>query len=349
MKASFELFGKPLVPGQHTITIAEAGINHNGDLEQALALVLAAAASDADAVKFQSFSAETFMTRSAGTSAHLEAGAGLEDVYSFVQRISLSESDHAELARACAKQSINFFSSVFSTGALKILEDQNVSAYKIASMDLDNLPLLGEVAATRKPIVLSTGMGTLGEIERALNTIAKGGGDEVVVLHCTSQYPAEPTDVNLRAMDTIQQAFGVPVGYSDHTHGNAVAIAAVARGATVIEKHFSLDRTLPGPDQALSAEPHEFKDLVDSLRITEAALGSARKQPVAGEFDMRAGFRRSIVADCDIEAGVRLTREHLTFKRPGDGYSPADLHSLIGRRTAKPIAADTAIQPEDLD
>lgn len=348
MKETVGLFGRQVGPGHPALTIAEAGINHNGDVEIAKRLVAAAAAAGADAVKFQTLTAETLMTESSGASAHLEAGAGREDVYSFVRRISLSREAHQEIWRACEAAGISFLSSVFSPESLALLESLGVAAYKVASMDLDNLPLLREIARTGKPIILSTGMGTMSEVDRALAAIDAANGTEVVLLHCTSQYPTSARDANLRAMDSMRQAFGVPVGFSDHTMGNTVALAAVARGANAVEKHFTLDRTMPGPDQALSAEPAEFEALVSGIREVEAALGGGRKQPVAGELEMRQAFRRSIVAAVDIPEGAVLTAEMLTFKRPGSGISPADLDWVVGRTARCAIPADTVVQRDQL-
>ena len=334
--------------GEPTFIIAEAGINHNGDLDIAKRMVRTAKEVGVDAIKFQTFTAENIMTRSAGGAAHLEAGAGKEDVYSFAQRLALSPEAHRELFALCQEVGIPFLSTAGAPEGVDLLEELGVSAYKIASMDLDNLPLLDYIARMGKPIILSTGMGTLGEIERALETIYATGNEQVVVLHCTALYPPTLEDVNLRAMDTIRQAFDVPVGYSDHTVGNAVAIAAVARGACVIEKHFTLDKSMPGPDQAVSGDPEDFRRLVADIRAVETALGSAIKQPVEDELEMRRNFRRSIVAAVDIPASALLTHEMLTFKRPGSGISPANLDWVVGRTARRAIPADTVIELTNL-
>ena len=334
--------------GEPTFIIAEAGINHNGDLDIAKRMVHAAREVGVDAIKFQTFTAESLMTRSAGAAAHLEAGAGKENVYSFAQRLALSPEAHRELFTLCQEVGILFLSTAGAPEGVDLLEELGVSAYKIASMDLDNLPLLDYIARIGKPIILSTGMGTLGEIERALETIYATDNEQVIVLHCTALYPPTPEDVNLRAMDTIRAAFNVAVGYSDHTIGNAVAIAAVARGACVIEKHFTLDKNMPGPDQAVSGDPEDFHQLVADIQAVETALGSAIKQPVQAELGMRRNFRRSIVAAMDIAAGAVLTRDMLTFKRPGSGISPADLDWVVGRTARRAISADTVIEHGDL-
>ena len=335
-------------PGSPTFIIAEAGINHNGDIEIARQLVRSASDLGVDAVKFQTFTAQNIMTRSAGGAAHLEAGAGKEDVYSFVQRISLTPDDHRELFDLCQQLGLAFLSTPFGTDSVDLLEKLGVSAYKVASMDLDNLPLLEYISSKGKPIFLSTGMGKLGEVERALNTIYSNGNEQVVALHCTSLYPPPDDSINLRSMDTLRAAFDVPVGYSDHTIGIAVPIAAVARGACVIEKHFTLDKNMPGPDQAVSGDPDDFRQMASDIRKVEKALGSAVKQPVQAEVEMARNFRRSIVAAVDIPAGETITREMLTFKRPGNGISPSDLNWVLGRQTRQMISADNVIQQTDL-
>lgn len=334
--------------GHPPFVIAEAGINHNGDLELAAKLVRAARQAGADCVKFQSFTAKGIMTRTAGAAAHLDAGAGDEDVFHFAQRISLSRQDHLDLKSVCDEEGIPFLSTAGTPDGVDLLEELGVSAYKIASMDLDNLPLLEYVAGTGKPVILSTGMGTLGDVERALDTLAAGGSQDVILLHCTALYPPSPEDVNLRAMDTLRTAFETHVGYSDHTLGIAVPLAAAARGACVLEKHFTLDKSLPGPDQAVSADPGELRALVDGLAQIHVALGSARKRPAPGEWEMRETFRRSIVAAREIPAGTQITREMLAFKRPGSGLSPADLRWVVGRTARVVIADDSVLDEKDL-
>ena len=334
--------------GHPTFLIAEAGINHNGDMDVAKKLVHASKASGIDAIKFQTFTSENLMTRMSGVAAHLDAGAGKEDVYSFVGRVALSPEMHMELFSLCKQVGIPFLSTAGAPEGVDLLERLGVTAYKVASMDLDNLPLLDYVSRTGKPIILSTGMGTLGEVERALETVYSAGNEDVVVLHCTALYPPSLEDVHLLAMDTIRETFDVPVGYSDHTVGNAVALAAAARGACVIEKHFTLDKKMPGPDQAVSADPEDFLRLISDIRAVETARGSAIKRPVNAEIEMRRSFRRSIVAAVDIQAGSVVARDMLTFKRPGSGISPADLDWVVGRTARSAIAADNLVELKDL-
>lgn len=344
---TFKIGDRSVGTGEPAYVIAEAGINHNGDMERAQQMVHVAKEVGVDCIKFQTFTAEGIMTKSAASAAHLDAGAGMEDVYTFLQRMALSREDHEVLFALCGELGLNFLSSVFEPASVDLLENLGVSAYKIASMDLIHLTLLKYVAETGKPIVLSTGMGTMGEIERALDTIYSTGNEQVVLLHCVSVYPPDIEDVNLRAMDTIRTAFNVPVGFSDHTVGITVDLAAVARGGCVIEKHFTLDKTLPGPDQPISGDPDDFRRLVSGVRTVEAALGSAIKRPTEAEMGMRNGMRRSVVSAVDIGEGTAVTEDMVTFKRPGSGIPPSDLAHIVGRTTRREIPADTLVEYAD--
>ncbi|MFQ5767507.1 MAG: N-acetylneuraminate synthase family protein [Acidobacteriota bacterium] len=345
---TFALGDRLIGEKQPAFIIAEAGINHNGHVERATEMIAAAQQAGADAIKFQTFTARGLMTRSAGAAVHLQAGAGDEDLYSFVDRLSLSVQDHEGLAGICREFSFPFLSTAGDPEGVALLASLGVPAFKVASMDLDNLPLLTEVARAGKPVLLSTGMATLAELDTALETIHRAGNDQVILLHCTSLYPAPPETVNLRAMVTMRTTFGLPVGYSDHTSGITVPLAAAALGACIIEKHFTLDTALPGPDQSFSADPDELARLVAAIRCVEQALGSGRKRPAAAEMAMRSAFRRSIVAARDIPAGAVLNREMLAFKRPGSGISPGDLAWVIGRQTTRPLPEDTVITQRDL-
>lgn len=348
MASHVEILGRNVGSSYPTYIIAEAGINHNGDLAHARELVRTAARCGADAVKFQSFTAESLMTKSASSAAHLDAGAGRESVYQFLQRMALDRDAHLALRAECRSVGIAFLSSVLSIEVLAMMEDIGVEAYKIASMDLDNLPLLAAVASTGKPMILSTGMGSLAEVDRAVNVIHQHGTPDIVLLHCVSEYPAPVAAMHLRAMDTLRAAFQVPVGLSDHSIGRISALAAVAREAAMLEKHFTLDRTQPGPDQALSADPEEMTALIKDVRDVEAALGIGMKRPTAGEVAMRKGMRRSIVTARSLPAGHVIQEKDLTFKRPGSGMSPSDTEYVVGRRTAGAVAADTVLLPEHL-
>lgn len=345
---AINIYSKKAGPGQPVFIIAEAGINHNGDLDLAKKMVRIAAETGVDAVKFQTFQAGTIMTKNSGSAAHLEAGAGKEDVYSFVDRIALSKEAHIELFELCKSLGLIFLSTPLAFSDADLLEEIGVEAFKIASMDLNNLPFLDYVARKGKRMILSTGMGTLGEVESALNTVYSAGNDQVAVLHCTSMYPPSPEDVNLAVINTLRTAFDVPVGYSDHTIGNTVPAAAAALGACIVEKHFTLDKTMPGPDQAVSGDPEDFRRLVKDIRIIEKAMGSPVKSPQPGELEIRPGFRRSIVSEIEIPAGTIITEKMVTFKRPGHGIAPSDLKWVAGRKAAKDIAADSVISLKDL-
>jgi N,N'-diacetyllegionaminate synthase len=339
---------KKVGAGQPTYIIAEAGINHDGDIENFKKMIRSAKEAGVDAIKFQTFTADNMQTRSASLAGHLEAGIGKEDGYAFAIRMTLSPEGHQELFDLCEEVGLPFLSTAGAPEGVDLLEKLGVSAYKVASMDLDNLPLLDYMARKGKPIILSTGMGNLGEIEKALEVIHAAGNDQVIVLHCTSQYPPKEEDVNLKAMDTLQAAFQVQVGYSDHTKGIIVPLAAVARGACVIEKHFTLDKSMPGPDHPVSGEPDDFRQIVEGSRLIKKALGSPIKKPVSAEVEMTQVFRRSIVTSQEISEGTVLTKDMLVFKRPGSGISPADVRWIIGRKTSVQIGADEVLSMDQL-
>ncbi len=343
--------------------IAEAGVNHNGRLELAMELVDHAAAAGADAVKFQTFKAEALVTKSAqkaGYQARAMAGDGESDQLRMLKKLELDHAAHVKIAARCKERGIEFMSTPFDVESVTMLEDMGMLRFKVPSGEIDNPLLLRAMAKTGKPLIVSSGMSTLSDVETALRiiagVIAKEHGPEpfftdaglavlqerVTLLHCTTEYPAPPDSVNLRAMQTMAQAFGVPVGYSDHTEGAAISCAAVAMGATVIEKHFTTDRKLPGPDHAASLEPDELVSFVRSLRAVHAALGDGRKVPAAAEIPNRLVARRSVVAKTAIKKADPFTTENLTLKRPGTGIPASRYDDLIGRR------ADRDYQPDDL-
>ncbi len=328
--------------------IAEAGINHNGELETAFQMIDTAVDAGVDVVKFQTFTAEGIMLKNADSAGHLQKASGDDEVFNFVKKISLSEEMHRELVDYCNSKNIMFMSTAGTPDGVDLLMRLGVSAFKIASMDLNNLPLLEYIASTGKPAIISTGMGTIAEIEAALEAFYRHNNSQVALLHCVALYPPDYEEVNLRVMDTLKQTFGVITGFSDHTVGNAVALAAVARGAKIIEKHFTLDKKMPGPDQAISADPRDLRDLVSDIRNIETALGSDVKKLNDRELEMRRKFRRSIVTVKDIKKGEVVTEDKLAFKRPGRGISPADLHWVLGHRAAKDIPADSLLLIEDL-
>lgn len=336
--------GRLIGPGCPCFIIAEAGVNHNGDIDLARRLVRVAADAGADAVKFQTFKAERVASASAPKAAYQQrTTAEGESQLDMLRRLELSVDAHRELQQLCHELNVVFISTPFDEESADLLDSLNVPLYKLPSGEVTNHRLLSHVAAKKKPIILSTGMCSLGEVEQALNVLAREGTTELVLLHTVSNYPAEAQDVNLRAMDTLAHAFGCPVGYSDHTLGIAVATAAVARGAVVIEKHLTLDRNLPGPDHRASAEPHEFGALVAAVRAVEKALGDGRKVMRDSEQDVARVARRSIVLARDLPKGTRLTMNDLVFRRPGLGLPPPFAEFLIGRQLRTDCAEGTVL------
>lgn len=354
-----------------TFVIAEAGVNHNGSIDNALRLIDVAADAGADAVKFQTFRADQLATSSAGKAAYQvenmkEAGNQLD----MLRQLELSLDHHHALLERCRERGIRFMSTGFDAEALAFLATLDMPALKVPSGDITCGPLLLQAARFRMPLIVSTGMSTLADIEDALGVIAFGllnnqtpaGRTDftdafcsaegraalrrhVTLLHCVTQYPATPAAVNLRAMDTMAAAFGLPVGYSDHTLGIEVSLAAVARGATIIEKHFTLDRNMAGPDHAASLEPHELAQMVRGIRTIELALGSAVKGPAVEEMPNRPVARRSLVAARSIRQGEVFTEEMLAWKRPGSGLSPIWLWDLVGRKATRDFEPDDLIAP----
>jgi N-acetylneuraminate synthase len=327
-------------PRQPVFVIAEAGVNHNGDLQLARQLIDVAVAAGADAVKFQTFQADRLVTPDAPKASYQVATTGaVESQLEMLRRLELSPEAHRELQTYSNEREIVFLSTPFDEEAADFLDQLNVPAFKISSGDLTNSPLLEHVAGKGKPVILSTGMSDLAELIEAVSVLNSAGCENPILLHCVSNYPASAADANLRAMQTIRAAFDVPVGFSDHTEGIDVALAAVALGACVIEKHLTLDRSLPGPDHRASLEPAELAQLVTSIRRIEIALGDGRKAPADSEVETARVARRSLVAVREIPAGAALEREMVVMRRPGTGLSPAMLPGLLGRRTARPIAA----------
>ncbi len=331
--------------GHRCFILAEAGVNHNGSLDQARALVDAAAEAGADAVKFQTFTAEKLVLPGAPKAQYQrKASRGDQSQLEMLKALELSHQDHQALIEHCRERGILFLSTPFDEQSADFLESLGVEAFKIGSGELTNLSLLEHVARKALPMIVSTGMSTLGQVEAAVRAIETQGDPALVLLHCVSNYPADPADVNLRAMATIRRAFGRPVGYSDHTMGIAVPLAAAALGACVIEKHFTLDRGQAGPDHQASIEPHELKRLVESIRIVERAMGDGRKRPVASEADVMAAARRSLVAAVAIPDGTVIRTDMLSLRRPGTGLPPEMRGYLVGRTTRVDISAGTLLQ-----
>ncbi len=332
----------------HTLVIAEAGVNHNGDLDLARQLIDVAADAGADLVKFQTFSASRQATRNARKADYQAlATDAAETQHDMLQRLELSEDAHRMLIAHCATRGIGFFSTGFDIECIDLLVSLGLDRFKIPSGEITNLPYLRHVGRLRKPVILSTGMATLGEIDAAITVLELAGTprEQITVLHCNTDYPTPMQEVNLRAMCTMGQVLGVQVGYSDHTTGIEVPIAAVALGASMIEKHFTLSRQMPGPDHQASLEPDELKAMVSAIRNIERALGDGVKRPTLGELKNRPIARKSLVALQAIAAGERFSIDNITAKRPGTGISPMRWDEVIGRPAPRAFAADELIEP----
>jgi N-acetylneuraminate synthase len=330
--------------------IAEAGVNHDGDLDQALALCDAARAAGADAVKFQTFRAEDLVVPGAPTAAYQQRQTGEQDQFALLRKLELTREQHERIRDHCAAIGIEFFSTPFSLAAVDLLVQLGVRRIKLPSGELTHRALVEHACATCLPVLLSTGMATLAEVQEALQwaRAVRGSLEGVTVLHCTSAYPAPDEALNLRAIATMHAALRLPVGYSDHSTGIEAALAAVSLGATVIEKHLTLDRTLPGPDQAASLEPQEFAAMVRGIRRTSAMLGDGVKAPRREEGDAARVARRSIVAAVDIPAGTTLQAAMLACRRPATGIAPREWGRVLGATARTAIAAGTVLQWEQL-
>ena len=329
-----------------TIIIAEAGVNHNGDLALARQLIDVAAVAGADLVKFQTFTADRLATRTAQKADYQNRTTGTkESQHEMLSRLQLTDAMHHELIAHCATRSIGFFSTGFDIESVDLLVRHGQNHFKIPSGEITNLPYLRHIGRLGKSVILSTGMANLGEIEAAIDALEAAGTPRAMltVLHCTTEYPTPMAEVNLRAMLSIHAAFGVAVGYSDHTQGIEVATAAVAMGATVIEKHFTLDRNLPGPDHKASLEPAELNALVAAIRNIEVALGDGIKRPSPGEARNRPVVRKSLVASRAIKSGALFTAENITAKRPATGISPMRWDEVIGKAALRDFGADELI------
>jgi N-acetylneuraminate synthase len=331
-----------------TLIIAEAGVNHNGDIKLAKKLIAAAAAAGADLVKFQTFTAKNLVSASAPKAEYQKKTTeSNESQLEMIQKLELSREDHTVLIEACRVNGIGFFSTAFDFQSFDLLMELGcLEQIKIPSGELTNLPLLRYMSRFGKPLMLSTGMANLGEIEAAIEAVEAAGTPRslITVLHCTTEYPTPIEDVNLRAMVAMKSAFGVNTGYSDHTPGIEVPIAAVALGATIIEKHFTLDRNLPGPDHKASLEPHELKAMVEGIRNVERALGDGVKRPSPSELKNKPIARKSLVAIRPISTGEAFSAENMGAKRPGTGLSPMRWDEVLGRIARKDFAVDDLIE-----
>ncbi len=329
-----------------TIIIAEAGVNHNGDINLARKLIEAAARAGADIIKFQTFKAKNLSTNYASKANYQNKTSKAKNQQDMLSELELKQSHHKELIQTCEEFGIEFLSTGFDLESLSFLETLKLKRVKIPSGEITNIPYLRKVASIQRPVILSSGMATLGEIESAIN-VMEGEGlsrDKIDVLHCTTEYPAPFSEVNLRAISTIRSALKVSVGYSDHTLGTDIAIAAVALGASIIEKHFTLDKSFIGPDHKASLEPHEFSSLVKSVRIIEKSLGNGIKKPTKSEILNMNAIRKSIVASKKIKVGDLLTENNITTKRPGSGISPLRWDDIIGSESKYSYEIDELIK-----
>ena len=346
--AAINIAGRRIGPGDPCFIVAEAGVNHNGDLDLARELVKVAALAGADAVKFQTFRATDLVSPQASKASYQSTVTGAGSQLDMLAALELSEDAHRRLIKECQTRHILFLSSPFDDESADMLERLGVAAFKVGSGELTNHPLLARLAAKRRPVILSTGMANLDEVTAAVDAFREAEGHQFALLHCVSAYPANPADVNLRAITTLQNKFPVPIGYSDHTLGNEVAFAAVAMGACIIEKHFTLDRSMAGPDHQASATPEELADLVRGIRKIEAALGNGQKVPAIAEQDVARVARKSLVYAQSLPAGTVIRPNHLTALRPGDGIPPSAAPKVIGRTLARAVKTYTKVKPDDL-
>jgi N,N'-diacetyllegionaminate synthase len=330
-----------------TIIIAEAGVNHNGSLSIAKDMIVAASEAGADFVKFQTFLTGSLVSRKAKQADYQKKNLGKESSqFKMLKKLELNKDAHIELVKFCKKNKIAFLSTAFDLESINLLADLNMQIWKIPSGEITNLPYLRKVGSFNRPIILSTGMTNLGEIEAAINVLEESGTfrDKITVLHCTTEYPAPFDEVNLKAMVTIGCAFNVKVGYSDHTDGIVIPLAAVALGASVIEKHFTLDRNMDGPDHKASIMPGELKEMIDGIRKIEIALGNGIKAPSQSEIHNIVAARKSIVAAKTIHSGELFTPENITIKRPGNGISPMLWDQIIGLKSRRVYKPDELIE-----
>ncbi len=340
-----------------TFTIAEVGVNHNGSTEMAHALIGASVKAGADAVKFQTFQAESLIVPGTEAVSYQKQQAGEDDQYRLLRKLELSHAEYRELAAACARQGIEFMSTAFDRHSLEFLVEIGLRRVKIPSGEVTNIPFLQNAASHGLPVLLSTGMATLAEVRTAVEVVrgvqsrerADDGTPMLTVLHCTSAYPAQFEHINLKALETLARELDMPVGYSDHSSGILIAPVAVALGAVVIEKHITLDRTLKGPDHAASIEPDDFTRMVRNIGLVEKALGDGIKKPSGPEIETARLVRRGLKAASSLPGGHRLRREDIAILRPETGLAPGRLEDAIGRRLVRALGAGEPIQEQDLD
>ncbi|MDE6577294.1 MAG: N-acetylneuraminate synthase [Muribaculaceae bacterium] len=330
---------------KNVIIIAEAGVNHNGSVELACQLIDAAAAAGADYVKFQTFKAENLVTRTVGAAEYQKRNCKADSQFDMLKKLELRFDQFTYLAAYCRERNIGFLSTPFDQESTLFLASLGMDFMKVPSGEITNLPYLRQIASTGIPPIISTGMSSLTDVEKALEVFLKSGfkRDDIILLHCTTQYPTPFRDVNLKAMQTLREAFKTPVGYSDHTRGIEIPLAAVAMGAKVIEKHFTLDRDMEGPDHKASLNPEELSEMVTSVRHIEMALGNGIKEIAPSERENMTAARKSIVAACQIKKGEVFTEKNLTVKRPGNGISPMLWDSIVGLKATRDFNSDELI------
>ena len=350
MKQEIRIGDRIIGDSSPVFIISEAGVNHNGDLDMARRLVEEAGSCGADCIKFQTFKAERVVTVSAPKAKYqLGTTDRTESQLDMLRKIELKPEHHLELKEHAENLGLVFLSTPYNFEDIDLLESIGVLAYKVASGQIVEHPFLRKISQTGKPIFLSTGMATTAEIESALKTIHDEGNDSVVLLQCTTNYPSRIEDANLRVIQSFMSAFGCLVGYSDHTIGEESAIASVALGAKVIEKHFTLDKNLPGPDHSSSMTPEELKSLVEKIHRTETSLGNAKKEPTEIEKENSIGMRRSIVASRDIQKGEAITVDNITFKRPATGLSPQFYDKILGKKASRDMSYDELLQKDMIE
>lgn len=327
-----------------TFIIAEAGVNHNGSIELAKKLIDKAYWAGVDAVKFQTFTADKLTSKSAKKADYQNKTTSEKSQYEMLKRLELNTEDFQILKDYCDQKGIKFMSSPFDLDSIDLLNDIGLDIWKIPSGEITNYPYLKKIAELKQEIIMSTGMANLSEIEKALDLLKANGAEDITVLHCNTEYPTPMEDVNLKAMLTIKEAFKVDIGYSDHTKGIEVPIAAVALGAEIIEKHFTLDNSMEGPDHKASLEPEELKNMVDAVRNIENALGYGIKKPSKSESKNKDIARKSIVAAKNIKKGELFTKDNLTIKRPGDGINPMQWPNILGKKAKREFSFDELIE-----
>lgn len=328
--------------------IAEAGVNHNGNLSMAKDMIYVAKEAGCDCIKFQTFQPDMLVTRKAARAEYQIANTGSTDSqYDMLKSLTLSASDYEELKMCCEQNGIDFLSTPFDIKSVDLLREIGVNKWKIPSGEITNKQLLEKIGSLSQPVILSTGMSDIKEVETALNWIRNAGSNDITLLHCTSNYPTAFEDVNMRAMITLRDTFNVPVGYSDHTLGIAIPLMAVAMGAQVIEKHFTLNKKLSGPDHVASLEPNELKEMVKGIREIELAFGDGNKIPVKSEYSTAAVARKSIVYTKNLLKGAIIDANDLSVKRPGTGIEPCKLDEIIGRRLKHDVKEDTLVSYYD--